>query len=519
MTQFRNLFRETPDDEQTLVVRKDFSAGMNSKMHPADIGPAQASSLTNVELVVPGQTRKRRGTDLVEDLSNDAGTGMLGFDPDGGANVLVATHGAKLETWPGSSTFTERKTDFTTSLQTAIVKAGESGEGDVFLVGNGTDNWFRFEPDNYSSPQDLGNTSGTGSDSPPKSSVGAYYRNRFWVMKSDLLYYSSAYPADYSTAFATATNAYRIPCGTERAIVPLRDSGMILVGENQIWGLNPSVTPAATDKPEKILDLGCVANKSAIQVGDDVYFLGRDGVRGVFRSQQDKLQLGQSYPLSFPLKDEYDSISWGYVHKSCAVFWNNMYLLALPVDSSTYNNEVWVYYPAQQAWTVYTGLNVGAWGKMRVSGQERLYYIDSNDGSVYRAFADTTYEDETADIVYTLIGREEDGGNRMLPKVGGVVEVEAKAGSSADTITVYYSLDGQDFTSLGTMSLLSGVAPVLPIDLPFNLADDYTIRKKFHLTSLGPWKTLRFKIYCSSDVDVVVYGYSLVASARPYFKE
>jgi hypothetical protein len=450
-----------------------------------------------------------------------AGTGMLGFEPSGGTNILAVTHGAKLETWPVTGgTFTERKTDFTTSLQTGIFKAEEEGVGDVFLVGNGTDQWYRFEPATYSSPSPLGTTAGTGSDSPPKSKVGVYFRNRFWVVKDNLAYFSNPYPADYSTAYDTVSNAFRMPIGPERSAIGLRDMGIIFIGRDQIWGLNPSVIPdPTTDKPEKLLEIGCVANKTACQVADDVLFLARDGVRALFRTQQDKLQTGQAFPLSFALKTQFDSISWAYIEKACAIYWDNKYLLALPVNSSTYNNQVWIYYPAINAWRVKDGWNVGAWGKVSVSGQENLYYIDSNDSSVYRAFYGQ--DDNGTAVASSITGRAEDLGYPSQYKVGGELEIEAFSTSEAATLSVYVSIDGGTYSLLGTVDLDSGAAPSLPVSLPFYLADNANVYQKFHLDSLGRFRTIQVKIEDSNNIgdDTLIYSYTIKSFLEEYQNE
>lgn len=478
------------DDVPTLVVRRDFSGGQNNRVHGSRIGENQATVLTNVDLGVPSQRSKRPGTSLLEDLSNNAGLCLFGFEPDGGTNVLVAVEGTTLHTSPVSSGFTSRKSDFTTSLQTFIIKIGESGEGDVFVVGNGTDNWFRFEPDDYSTPQDLGNTSGTGNDSPPLSTVGLYYGNRFWVLKSNNLYWSDAFDTDYSTAFDTTANFYRIPVGTERALVGLREEGIFVFGQDSVWAINPSATPAATDKPVKILDRGAVANKTVVQTGDDILFLATDGVRGLFRSQQDKIQSGAAYPLSYVLKDEVESLNWGQITKASAVYFDNKYFIAVPVDASGYNNEVWVYFPASSGWMVISGWNVADWAKIRISGEERLYYIDSNDGSVYRAW--TGFSDNGTAIVYTEEGRKEDFGLPHVKKLGGALKVRAQASGDYD-LDVYASVDDQAYQLLGTMNL-AGDAPVLPVSLPFTLADFNVVEEQFQLDFLGEFYQIRIKI-------------------------
>ena len=309
------------DDKEIYFIRKDLSGGQNNRIHGSNIPDNQATVLLNADIGTPAQTSKRPGITLVEDVSNNAGTGLFGFEPDGGTNVLLMTEGTNLRSWPGSATFTTRKSDFTTNKLTTMIKVGEQGNNDVVLVSNGTDNVFRMTQ--AFSFADLGNTNA----SPPLTTVMLYYRNRVFALKSNLLYWSTSFPADYSTAFDRTTNAFRIPVGTERALIGIRDSGIIVIGNDQVWGINPSSTPAATDLPEKILDIGCAAGKTAVQVGDDIYFLAYDGVRGVFRTQQDKLQQGASYPLSYVLREEVESLSWGFITKACSVYFDNKYFI------------------------------------------------------------------------------------------------------------------------------------------------------------------------------------------------
>lgn len=502
------------DDKELFVIRRDFSGGQNNRIHGANIGETQATALLNVDLSIPGQRSKRPGLTLIQDLSNNVGLGLFGYEPDGGTNQLVAVEGTTLWTWNGSGSFTSRKTNFTTGLLTTILKIGESGEGDVFVVGNGTDNWFRFEPDDLGTPQDLGNTS----TSPPLSTVATYFRNRFWVLDSNNLYWSDAFDEDYSGAFDRTTNFYRIPCGTERQLIGLRDQGIIVLGQDQVWGINPSVTPAATDKPEKILDLGCVAGRTAVQVGDDVYFLAPDGVRGVFRTQQDKLQIGASYPLSYPLKLEFESIHWAQISKACAVYFENKYFLSLPVDASATNNEVWVYFPASQGWMVISGWNVAAWAKMKVSGQERLYAIDSTDGKVYQAWKG--FDDNGVAIDYVEESRKEDFGQPLVKKAGGVLKVRADSAGDYD-LTVSASIDDAGYQSLGTMNLI-GDAPVLPINLPFNLVDTSIIEEQFHLDNLGEFYQIRTKIEhadLNGSDEIIIFETNLTTYPNEYQSE
>lgn len=516
---FPNKFRfqsrlSAPDEKRLVISRKDFSGGENTRQHPSKISPTQVETIENFDIGVPGQATKIPGTSLVEDLGANAGTGALGFEPRGGTNELLVTEGTTLRGYTGSGSFTTHSSAFTSGLLTTIIKATCSGaNGDVALVSNGTDNVRQMLQDH--TVTDLGNSN----DDCPITKVITFFRNRVWALKANLLYWSSALPSTYDGAFDRTTQSFNITVGEERAVLGLRDLGLICLGADAVYGINPSVTPAATDKPEKILDIGCVAGNTAQIVGDDVYFLAPDGVRGVFRTQQDKLQLGQTFPLSYQLKTEFDRINWSQISKACAVYFDNKYFLALPIDSSTYNNRVWVYYPAIQSWMVITGWNVGSWGKVKFNGQQLLYYIDANDGTVNRAWTGTTNAGTAIDGV--IVGREEDADNPLQKKVGGELEIEAATAGNGNALTVSVAKDGGSFQTLGTVTLTSAGAPTLPIALPFALSDSFIVREKLHLDSLGEWRTLQVMIENNeaNDDPIIYYGYNMVTYISEYENE
>jgi hypothetical protein len=304
------------------------------------------------------------------------------------------------------------------------------------------------------------------------------------------------------------------------ALIPTRDMGIIVMGLKQIWAVNPSATPAATDQVVPVTtSIGCVARRSAVNVADDVYWLAQDGVRALKRTEQDKLQMHSSLPISFPNKDEFDSISWAFISKATAVYFDNKYIISLPVNSSQYNNRVWVYYPATNGWTVISGWNVADWAKYKVSGKENLYYADSTDGKMYQAFINFT--DDSSMIPYCEEGREEDFGQPLINKVGGVLEVEALSAGGTYTITAYASVDGGEYTQLGVMTLFSENAPVLPVALPFTLGGEVTVRDKFHLDTLGSFRTIKIKLTNNdTNTDAInIFGHSITTYPEEYYDE
>jgi hypothetical protein len=529
------------DDSRASIIRRDLTGGMNTRQHANVIAQNEAKNIRNIDLVIPGERRRRPGRTLIEEFSTSFITGMFGYEPQGAQANLLTTDGTYLRRWTGSGSFSNVKTDFTTGLITKMIKAYKTGTGDVALISNGTDNVFQMAPGTYTMTN-LGDTN----TSPPKTIVMEPYRNRVWALKSDLLYFSDASPSNYATGFDRTTNYFRIPVGEERALVGTRDLGLLVVGKDQVWGLNPSDVPVATDKPEKISEYGCVAGETFKQVGDDYLYLAFDGVRGIKRTVQDKLQYGQTLPLSYKLKTEFESISWNYIHKACSIYWDNKYFIALPVNGSTYNNQVWVYYPATSGWMVIDGWNVGAWAKFKVSGEERLYfgishgdslilydengnavtdddgfitYVDDSLGKVFRGWYGAT--DNGNPIHFIEESRNEDLGFPLIKKYAGELKVVAKPIGDYN-VSVYGSFDNGSYNLLGYLDVSTNVI-TFPTSFPIIFGTDALAYKKFPLDSYGEWYTFRHKIehneVTDNSDDITIYETSLTAIPQEYDPE
>jgi len=447
---------------------------------------------------------------LLEDLGTSAGTGLFGFEPEGGTVKLLSTYGTNLAYASAFNAggFVCAKTDFTSNLNTTMIKCLESDEADVVIIANGSNNCFRMNQSQVM--QDLGDTN----TSPPLTTVYEWYRNRLWALDANKLSYSEAISSAYAFAFVRDTNYYNIPVGTARRIIGVRDTGLLVAGSDQIWGINPAITPApATDKPELMLDIGVVAANSMQMVADDVWFLSPDGIRGVLRTQQDNLQLGNSKPLSWKLKTEFDDINWEQTSKADAVFFDGKYFLTITTGTSTYNNKIWVGYPDLKdemglpSWVTFTGLNIAKFTKISVSGEERLYGIDAVTGKVYRLFSGTS--DNGVAITYTEESRAEDFGQPLKYKSGGEFKVKAKGGTG--TIIVSVSIDGAAYMQLGSMSLaISGVT--FPFTFPVIFSAYAEAEEQWHLDSLGKFKRAKFKIYASTLNAVITILESVVTT-------
>jgi len=328
------------------------------------------------------------------------------------------------------------------------------------------------------------------------------------------LFFSASRTTGGYAPFDRVVNQFRIPVGQAQALVSTRDQGIVALGSDQIWQLLPSQTPnPTTDQPQKILDIGCMAGATAVQVADDIIFLAYDGVRGLFRTQLDKLQTGQSFPLSYPLQNEFNSINWVQISKACAVFFENKYIISLPVNGSSSNNVCWVYYPAlstafyastntsnmaaQRSWVVYEGWNIARFAIMNINGKQTLFGIDSITGKVHQLFSSTN--DDGDPIVYDEISRAEDFKAPMQFKRGGEYKLRVLGGDG--TLIVSANPDDLGWIQLGTLdlALISGVT--FPVSFPVLFTNTgIEARGIWHLDNVGinRFKSCKFEIYCNS---------------------
>jgi len=242
-----------------------------------------------------------------------------------------------------------------------------------------------------------------------------------------------------------------------------------------------------------------VASRTVTQVGDDIWFLAQDGVRSLARTEQDKIRGQKGVPLSWSLKDTIGNINWQYVDKSCAVFWKNMYICAVPISPSTVPNYWLVKYfspdkSPYEGWVIHKELPTYCFVKFFINQDERLYYGAADDGIMLRAFYGTSdngsaisYQEESK--IYC--GKFPNADYSYNNKTGILLEVWAEGTGDYD-LTIEYNKDEGAYTSLDTLNL-AGTAPVLPVDLPFSLGGTNRVSKKIHLDNLGRWKNIQFK--------------------------
>ena len=96
-------------------------------------------------------------------------------------------------------------------------------------------------------------------------------------------------------------------------------------------------------------EVGCVARQSIIQVGNQVIFLSDNGVYSTQFFDEYNLR-GTDTPLSEPINVTIQRINKAHWDKSVAVYFDNRYYLAIPLDNSTKNNAIIIYNFLNKQW-------------------------------------------------------------------------------------------------------------------------------------------------------------------------
>ena len=165
-------------------------------------------------------------------------------------------------------------------------------------------------------------------------------------------------------------------------------------------------------------ELGLVARKSVVQVGNNILFLSDNGVYGA--SFQDLYNLrGNETPLSEAINPTFERINKAYWENSVAVYFNNRYYLAVPLNAedgteATSNNAILIFNFLNKQWeSIDSVANVSREGNtidfniqdliVGGNGADRAVYAVNTLGGVHKLDGSTN----DIDSVITQVGQAE----------------------------------------------------------------------------------------------------------------
>lgn len=291
-------------------------------------------------------------------------------------------------------------------------------------------------------------------------------------------------------------------------------------------GGNPAKgTPTTADYTIRTISAstGCVSHGSIAQVGEDLFFLSRTGVRSIRRTMEENMVASDVGVISYPIQDVIDEINWAEVENATATFWNNRYLLSVPTGTSTVNNTTLCYNTNTQSWTgVWRGTVSEASGTPTSTinpyqfvvtqfsgGKPYLISLDKVGNPLqFRDFVedinlvDTDFQDKTTttfvDTGWQAVTRAFTFNEQVTTKDGEFAEFEFDRSNAVIDIGVI--LDGAEQTDNLADELDTGTGELrLSFTLPSTLGSGKLNRFRYSMTQYPEFRELQFKFQQSGN--------------------
>tara|TARA_R110002049_G_scaffold253500_2_gene428845 strand:- start:1513 stop:3639 length:2127 start_codon:yes stop_codon:yes gene_type:complete len=191
-------------------------------------------------------------------------------------------------------------------------------------------------------------------------------------------------------------NTKQLTAGTADFIVGLHsfsDDQLLIFNRNSIHTITSTINISQAVTSLVTGEIGCVAKDSIVQVGSNLFFLSDSGIYGA--SFQDLYNLrGNEVPLSEAIDKTIRSINRNLWQNSSAVYFDNKYYIAVPlnsVDSSgeeviaTKNNVVLIYNFINKQWESIDSVPSFDYEKLIIAGEadNRGVYCVNSFGGVH----------------------------------------------------------------------------------------------------------------------------------------
>ena len=204
---------------------------------------------------------------------------------------------------------------------------------------------------------------------------------------------------------------YRFNAGTADfnvGLLSFADDKLVVFNRNSIHLVLGS-SPDASTVQLITNEVGCLARKTIVQIGNNVMFLSDNGIYGA--NFQDLYNLrGSELPLSSSIQTTIDKINRQYWDQSVAVYFNNRYYIAVPTGSSTVNNTILVFNFINKQWESVDSTSDVDWDieNLIVAGKksDRAVYAVNALGGLHRVDARPDGVDRLATTIPISGGQE-----------------------------------------------------------------------------------------------------------------
>jgi len=202
-------------------------------------------------------------------------------------------------------------------------------------------------------------------------------------------------------------NNFRIASGGADfvvAIQPFAEDNVVVFNRNTIHLIRGVSQPLKDVTVQEVTrEVGCIARKTVVQVGNQIFFLSDNGVYSINFEDLYNLR-GASIPMSEAINPLIQRINPDYIANCVATYHDNRYYIAVPLDTSTENNAIFIYNFLNQGWESLdiieqNGWNVREFIRAGAGGLNSLYVVNK-DGGIHIL----NYREDDKDVVNLQIG-------------------------------------------------------------------------------------------------------------------
>jgi hypothetical protein len=288
------------------------------------------------------------------------------------------------------------------------------------------------------------------------------------------------------------------------AIVPYYANRLVVFKASKIYQVSipPDMTSAADWVVEQVSStVGCAAEKTAVQVNSDIFFLASDGIRSLSRSVADDFT-SVGLPLSEIIKDVILTINPVEIGKSYAIFNDNRYILSVPISTSAICDTMIVYNTILQSfegtWSFgaiqLAQTNFSALGRRLAAKASNGLITNYNGYKTLNSTIESDYKDAGSYYESYVSTRAFIFGDPFADKHGSHFEISFDKTFSED-VDVYIQRD----TDSSFVSVLSNLDPstielTLPFVLPATLTASARNRVANDLRFYEKWRNLAIKV-------------------------
>jgi len=525
MSEFPSIF-EVPAS-QGLTARffgyRNVSAlrGQMSYPDPRMIPDDAVASAKNIQTWREGHRRRMPGSQVVvmPSAAHIGPTGMCWFN-DGSYNYITCLNNVGLMGWNGGS-WSTLAVPTVSNTQNLLIQGSINDSGTQKAAIYISNILYRTINLAYVKHDGSGSFT-TGTSAAIQPTALAWWQDTLWYGADETISYSPAGGPTLATPtfVAGSINVDRDIGDYITAFCPARglDPFMLVFMKRRIYvlrigwdGTGGYIAFGASYLKPITTEVGCIATRSVATIGPYVFFLAEDGVRAITRAEDDALSAVR-VPMSQPIQDIFDDLTWSLAYLASAVTFNGKYYLSIPTSGTKI--AVLVYDLNTKSWNVWHNDNLVApamMAKTYFSSKAQLFYqmytnqteSTINANHLYYYDDDHEYIGSATAIATEEISKSITFGMPENDKTWDEIEVEYTNlhATNAATLTVSCRTNGGSWSQIGAISIAA-------------LTTART-RTKYSLSSLSRGRDIQVKLAETGQGEAHVLGYVITAWVDP----